>query len=93
MRFRSTGLLSISCARLAVWPALVVCSFFCNASAFEPGSEEFFEQKIRPVLVKHCYRCHSDDAEEIGASLWLDSAGGMQEGGDCVPVIRRGDAD
>ena len=81
--------------------ALAVCLFcaaislqLCShATAFEPDSEEFFEQKIRPVLVKHCYECHSDRSEEIGGSLWLDSAGGMMEGGDSGPAIRPGDAE
>ena len=33
------------------------------ASAAEPTAEqiEFFENKIRPVLVEHCYSCHSDE--------------------------------
>ncbi|WP_182868560.1 DUF1553 domain-containing protein [Rhodopirellula sp. JC639] len=61
--------------------------------AAEPGSESFFEQKIRPVLIKHCYQCHSADSDEIGGSLWLDSAGAMREGGDSGPAIRPGDAD
>jgi len=27
---------------------------------------EFFEKKIRPVLIEHCYKCHSADAEQKG---------------------------
>ncbi|HCV98822.1 MAG TPA: hypothetical protein DGJ56_05950, partial [Verrucomicrobiales bacterium] len=32
---------------------------------------EFFEKKIRPVLIEHCYKCHSADAEQKG-KLRLD---------------------
>lgn len=63
------------------------------AIAFEPNSEEFFEQKIRPVLVQHCYECHASDSEEIGGSLRLDSADSMMRGGDSGPSIRPGQAD
>ena len=30
---------------------------------------EFFEAKIRPVLVQHCYACHSASAKEVKAGL------------------------
>ena len=75
--------------------AVVLASFLVGSGvlAFEPDSEAFFEQKIRPVLVKHCYECHSGDSEEIGGSLWLDSAGGMIRGGDSGPAIQPGDAE
>ena len=35
-----------------------------RANAGEP--EEFFEQKIRPLLVEHCARCHGDDKARKG---------------------------
>jgi hypothetical protein len=35
---------------------------------------DFFEQKIRPVLVKHCYECHSAKSEEVKGGLLVDSA-------------------
>ena len=61
-------------------------------AADQPESVEFFEKRIRPVLVKHCYQCHSADAEEIGGSLMLDSSSGMMTGGDGGPAITPGDA-
>ncbi|MCG8650674.1 MAG: xanthan lyase, partial [Pirellulales bacterium] len=57
-----------------------------------PDSVEFFENRIRPVLVKHCYECHSAEADEVGGSLVLDSSTGMLQGGDSGPVIQPGDA-
>lgn len=42
------------------------------ASAQQAKSEgyDFFEKKIRPVLVEHCYKCHSASAEKVGSSLF-----------------------
>lgn len=52
-----------------------------------------FESKIRPVLVKHCYACHSASAEKIRGGLLLDSKPGWQRGGDSgEPVIIPGQA-
>lgn len=42
----------------------------------------FFEQKIRPVLVEHCYSCHSAEAKKLKGNLYLDSKAGWQKGGD-----------
>jgi hypothetical protein len=42
---------------------------------------EFFENKIRPALVDHCYRCHSRE-EQIKGGLNLDSKLGWEHGGD-----------
>ena len=51
---------------------------------------EFFESKIRPVLVEHCYRCHSEAAKKKGklkAGLLLDSKAGLLKGGESGPVL------
>ena len=33
---------------------------------------EFFEKKIRPVLVERCYKCHSADSKKVKGKLLLD---------------------
>jgi len=53
--------------------------------------DEFFERKIRPVLVQHCYRCHSVDGDSLKANLFLDSRDGMRRGGDSGPAVVPGD--
>ncbi len=58
-----------------------------------PSQIEFFEVKIRPVLVEHCYACHSARAKEIKGGLRLDLRAGWQVGGDSgTPAIIVGDA-
>jgi len=52
---------------------LVACAF-----AQGPNSTEFFENKIRPILVNNCYSCHTNTAM---GGLRLDSAEAMLKGG------------
>lgn len=50
----------------------------------------FFESKIRPVLVKHCYECHSQAALEKGkikGGLQLDTRAGIRKGGDTGAAV------
>lgn len=47
----------------------------------------FFESQIRPVLVEHCYECHSTNAKEAKGGLLLDSRAGLAAGGDSGPAI------
>ncbi len=50
----------------------------------EPISKEhadFFESKIRPLLIEHCYGCHSQESGESEGELLLDSADGLRQGG------------
>src|SRR5258708_3559805 len=51
------------------------------ARADEAGNE-FFEKKVRPVLVRYCYECHAADAKQIGGNLLLDHREGWRKGGD-----------
>jgi hypothetical protein len=48
---------------------------------------EFYEKKIRPVLVKQCYSCHSAKAKEIGGKLRLDTRAAILKGGESGPVV------
>ena len=65
-----------------------LCSIL-QAQDEKPSQEgiEFFEQKIRPVLVQHCYQCHAVDAKNIQGGLVLDSKAGLLEGGDSGPSV------
>lgn len=47
----------------------------------------FFESRIRPLLVRRCYACHSVDAKQQGG-LVLDSRSGWTIGGDNGPAIK-----
>ena len=58
-----------------------------NEKVSAPTAEQldFFEKRIRPVLVQHCYNCHSKKAaakDELRGGLLLDSRVGFLAGGD-----------
>src|SRR5438093_7952567 len=51
------------------------------------ADDEFFEKKIRPVLVENCFGCHSDKAPKLKGSLKLDSRAAILKGGDSGPAV------
>ena len=52
-----------------------------------------FESKIRPVLVNHCYECHSAGSDEIKGGLTLDTRDGIRGGSETGPAVVPGDVD
>jgi len=66
------------------------------AAAAAPLSHEdtvFFEERVRPVLVERCYKCHSHDADRVKGGLMLDTREGLLHGGDTGPAIAPGKPD
>ncbi|MEM6690823.1 MAG: PSD1 and planctomycete cytochrome C domain-containing protein [Planctomycetota bacterium] len=54
------------------------------------SNTRFFESKVRPLLVEHCFECHGPEEESGG--LRLDSLAAMVSGGDSGPAIIPGDS-
>lgn len=48
---------------------------------------QFFESKIRPVLIEHCYRCHSVDGQSVRGGLVVDNRDALLAGGESGPAI------
>ncbi|MCO8122096.1 PSD1 and planctomycete cytochrome C domain-containing protein [Stieleria sp. TO1_6] len=61
-----------------------------NPAAVEAESLDFFERKIRPVLVQHCYECHSAGADLVQGGLRLDERDAMLRGGDTGAAVQPG---
>ncbi|MDQ3333356.1 MAG: DUF1549 domain-containing protein, partial [Planctomycetota bacterium] len=57
------------------------------------GDVAFFESRIRPILVEHCYECHAGDDSEIKGGFRLDSHESLRRGGDSGTAIEPGKAD
>ncbi|MFO0867991.1 MAG: DUF1553 domain-containing protein [Pirellulales bacterium] len=77
---------------MTVW--LLMAGPSARSADLSAEDREFFEQKIRPVLVEHCYACHSEQAERTGqlkGGLRLDTRDGLLQGGDSGPAVRPGD--
>ncbi|MCA9218400.1 MAG: PSD1 domain-containing protein [Planctomycetales bacterium] len=52
--------------------------------------DEFFETRVRPLLIKRCYECHQRQAE---GGLRLDSRQAMLKGGNSGPAIAPNEPD
>src|SRR6516164_1952850 len=78
---------------ISLLSSIVLLSLAAEAPRGEPTREQidFFEKKIRPVLVAHCYKCHSAQSEKVRGRLLLDTRDGMRKGGDSGPAIVPGD--
>src|SRR5437016_11633889 len=71
---------------------LWIASVFSIGQAAEPKNGasadiEFFENRIRPILVERCYKCHSADKKQSKGGLKLDSRDHVLKGGDSGPVV------
>jgi len=55
-------------------------------NALAPEKLEFFESKVRPILVQRCYECHS--GQESNGGLRLDYREGLLKGGDSGPALQ-----
>lgn len=68
------------------WLCIIAVS--CAAPVVSTAAEDvaFFEMRIRPVLVAHCYECHSA-AGKIEGQLQLDHREGLRKGGESGPAV------
>lgn len=79
----------------ASWILSAAFCVFIAPSAAAAASDDadaiaFFEKKIRPVLVQHCYKCHSAESRPLKGNLLLDHASGVLRGGDTGPSVIAG---
>ncbi len=84
--------------RIALVAALFVPSLGTAAEPAAPDTKavEFFETKIRPVLVEQCYKCHSEEAakqKKLKGNLKLDTKAGLLAGGDTGAALVPGKPD
>ncbi|HEV8605147.1 MAG TPA: PSD1 and planctomycete cytochrome C domain-containing protein [Tepidisphaeraceae bacterium] len=79
------------------WFAGMVVALVGAVAGFARGAEptaegmEFFEKKIRPVMVERCYECHSATAKKLKGKFKLDTKEDLEKGGDSGVVIVPGD--
>src|SRR5262249_44182844 len=80
-------------------PACLLLAGPPAASGQGPGAPpdtagvEYFEKKIRPLLVEHCYPCHSAEAKKKRGGLVLDTRAGIRAGGDTGAAVVPGKPD
>ncbi|WP_439626311.1 DUF1553 domain-containing protein [Gemmata sp.] len=76
--------------RTAITAAVLLSPSLASAAEPTAAQVEFFEKKIRPVLVESCYSCHSAEAEgkkKLKGGLLLDTRAGWEKGGDTGKAI------
>ena len=56
------------------------------AQQLTPDQLKFFEAKIRPVLIRECYGCHSNQSGNVRGGLRLDTKELMLIGGSSGPA-------
>lgn len=78
-----------SLCSIGIWLSLLTMP----SSADDAKNTEHFERRIRPLLIKHCYECHSEAAKEQQGGLILDRQSGWLKGGDTQSAIVPGEPD
>src|SRR4051812_31361518 len=78
-------------ARLLFPPGLAILVALPTLVPAQPSPDdaqaiEFFEKKVRPVLVANCYTCHSANTNAKGG-LRVDDRGGLVQGGNSGPAV------
>jgi cytochrome c553 len=73
--------------------AVLVCLGPVSAANPKPSAADidFFEKKVRPVLVEHCASCHGKTKARGG--LRLDSRAAVLKGGESGPAVLPGNPD
>jgi hypothetical protein len=59
----------------------------------DESDAEFFEKRIRPLLVERCEKCHSAAKGKTNGGLALDTRQGWRDGGDSGTPIAPGEPD
>ena len=85
--FRTSGLPDFRTA------LLLLLSPILTAADLTPEQTDFFEKKVRPVLVEHCYECHSAQSKKVKGGLKLDTRAAVLAGGDSGTSVVAGQPD
>lgn len=94
-QYAPVGLVNpVSLLRKVVFSWFWICPFLLGSVvlAMETADEQpspkldqakvdFFETNIRPLLIEHCYECHSSSKDDNSGELRLDTASGLLKGG------------
>ncbi|MEE2827384.1 MAG: DUF1553 domain-containing protein [Planctomycetota bacterium] len=86
-------------AGLVLWTGILL---FCpwhslraqeSNEPFSAAQIDFFENKVRPILIEHCLECHGAKPEKLRGGLRLTSRREILDGGDSGPVVVPGKPD
>ena len=78
-------------------PALLLVLLFFGSLRFAVAEDvssqeaDFFEKKIRPLLIERCHKCHA--GSKVKGGLRLDSGAALLRGGESGPAVISGKPD
>lgn len=91
------GYSNLNCLRLREWPLTLPVLWVALVVASAPASKgavgDNFEKLIRPILVEHCYECHSVAKKKNKGGLQLDSIESLRKGGDSGEIFQKGQSE
>ena len=82
LRLEQSFLIVLITAILSLMNGEIATSADAEKATNKDRGIAFFETKIRPVLIKHCYECHASDSKSIRGGLLLDTLADTLKGGD-----------
>ncbi|MFM7926956.1 MAG: DUF1549 domain-containing protein, partial [Pirellula sp.] len=87
---------AVGLAGSLVWAPWAIAQTATEAPAsveqkLTPEQLDFFETKIRPVLIESCYRCHSASEQSVRGGLSVDNREALLAGGESGAAIVPGD--
>jgi hypothetical protein len=80
---------TVSIVLVLTWGAALPSAVRAEDAKGVSAGLEFFEKKIRPLLVDNCYNCHSANTNAKGG-LRVDDRNGLLHGGNTGPAIVAG---
>ncbi len=86
-------MLRIALVAVLVAPSVALAA---DPAPLDAKKVEFFETKIRPVLVEQCYKCHSEEAvkdKKLKGGLKLDTKAALLAGGETGAALVPGKVD
>src|SRR4029078_4600085 len=72
---------------------LLVLLLTASLRADDAAEQEFFEKRGCPILVEHCFECHSAKTKPLKGGLRLYSREGLMAGGDSGAAVVPGDSE
>ncbi len=89
--FRRSMLVIIAILGQAIFTGDKTAAEEISAEKPDAAAIEYFEKSVRPILVKHCYECHS--GSETNGGLAVDTRAGLLKGGDSGAALTPGEPD
>ncbi len=87
------GLTGLRALLLWLAASLIVPFGTIRAQDLSAEDREFFESKVRPILVERCYECHASNSKTVRGGLLLDTREATLKGGDTGPGLVAGNTE